>query len=128
MNDKLSAIECRNKLDLTESKKTAQIFRIGGAQYAIIISTTQVNYRSKGEELTCEKLLKEMHNQWRIARDKSQDKKDSDNEDEVAATAIAKDKDGGKKKPYVNADNEKTCNHWKKKGHVENKGWMKNPD
>jgi hypothetical protein len=44
-------------------------------------------YRSKGEELTCEKLLKEMHNQWRIAGNKSQDKKDSDNEDEAASTA-----------------------------------------
>ncbi len=54
-------------------------------------------YRSKGEELTCEKLLEEMHNQWRIAGNKSQDKKNSDNEDEVAATATTKD--GGKKEP-----------------------------
>jgi hypothetical protein len=73
-------------------------------------------YRSKGEKLTCEKLLKEMHNQLRIAGNKSQVKKDSDNEDEVAAIATAKDKDGGKKKPYVNPDKEKTCNHNKKKG------------
>ncbi len=96
LNDKLSAIKCRYKLDLTKSKKKAQIFRIGGAQYASIISTTQIMYRSKDEKLTCEKLLKEMHNQWRIARDKSQDKMDSDNESEVAATATAKDKDSGK--------------------------------
>ncbi len=85
-------------------------------------------YRSKGEELTCEKFLKEMHNQWRIAGDKSQDKKDSDNEDEVAATSIAKDNYGGKKKPYVNPDKVKTYNHCKKKVHVENKCWKKNPD
>jgi hypothetical protein len=57
-------------------------------------------YRLKGEELTCEKLLEEMYNQWRIAGNKSQDEKDSDNEDEVAETATTKD--GGKKKPYVN--------------------------
>jgi hypothetical protein len=55
------------QLDLTELKKKAQSFRIVGAQYASIISMTQMIYRSKGEELTCKKLLKEMHNQWRIA-------------------------------------------------------------
>ena len=106
LNDELSAIECRYKLDLTKSKKKAQIFRIGRAQYTSIISMTQMMYRSKGEELTCEKLLKEMHNQWRIAGNKSQDEKDSDNEDEVAVTATTYD--GGKKKPYVNPDKEKT--------------------
>ncbi len=114
LNDELSAIECRYKLDLTKLKKKAQNFRIGRAQYASIISMNQMIYKSKGEELTCEKLLKEMHDQWRIAGSKSQDKKDSDNEDEVAATAITKD--SGKKKPYVNPDKEKTCNHYKKKG------------
>jgi hypothetical protein len=62
INDDLSTIECRYKIDLTKSKKKVQIFRIGGAQYASIISTTQMIYRSKGVELTCETLLEEMHN------------------------------------------------------------------
>jgi hypothetical protein len=75
LNNELSAIKCRYKLDLTKSKKKVQIFRIGGAQYASIISMTQMIYRLKGEELTCEKLLKEVHNQWLIAGNKSQDKK-----------------------------------------------------
>ncbi len=79
-------------------------------------------------EFTCEKLLGEMHNQWQIAGNKSQDKTDSDNEDEVAATATTKDKDGGKKKQYVNPDKNKTCNHCKKKGHVESKCRKKNPE
>jgi hypothetical protein len=50
LNNELSAIKCR--YNLTESEKKAQIFRIGRAQYASIISTTQMIYRSKGEELT----------------------------------------------------------------------------
>ncbi len=126
LNNELSAIECRYKLDLTELKKKVQIFRNGGAQYASNITTNQVIYRSKDEEPTCEKLLEVMHNQWRIAGNKSQDKKDSDNEDGVAATVTTKD--GGKKKPFVNPDKEKTCNHCKKKGHVEYKCWKKNPE
>jgi hypothetical protein len=54
INNELSAIKCRYKIDLTKSKKKAQIFRIGSAQYASIISTTQMIYRSKYVELTCE--------------------------------------------------------------------------
>ncbi len=78
-------------------------------------------------ELTCEKLPEEMHNQWWIAGNRSQDKKESNNEDEVAATATSKDQDSGKKKQYVDPDKDKTCNPCKKKGHVESKCWKKNP-
>jgi hypothetical protein len=84
-------------------------------------------YKSKWTDLTCKKLLEEMHNQWHIARNKSHHEKDSDNEDEVVATATEKESHG-KKKPYVDPDKEKTCNHCKKKGHVESKCWKKNPD
>jgi hypothetical protein len=126
--DELSAIKCSYKLDLTKSNKKVQFFRIGGAQYVSIISMTQMIYRSKDVELTCGKLLEEVHNQWGIAGNMSQDKKDSDNEDEVAATATTKDKHSGKKKPYVNPNKERTCNHCKKKGHVENKCWKNNPE
>ncbi len=75
-------------------------------------------YKSKGTDLTCKKLLEEMRNQWRIAGNKSHDEKDSDNEDEVIAIATEKES-CGKKTPYINPNKEKTCNHCKKKGHVE---------
>jgi hypothetical protein len=114
-NNELSAIKCRCKLDLTKLKKKAQIFGIGRAQYASVISVTQMIDRLKGVELTCDELLEEMHYQWRIAGNKFQDKKDSDNEDKVAATATMKDEDGAKKKPDVNPNKKKTCNHCKKK-------------
>jgi hypothetical protein len=39
-----------------------------------------------------------------------------------------KDKDSGKKKPYVNSNKETTCNNCKKKGYVEKKCWKKNPE
>jgi hypothetical protein len=62
INDELSAIECRYKIDLSESKKKAQVLRIRGAQYLSVIATTQMIYKSKGTDLTCKKLLEEMHN------------------------------------------------------------------
>jgi hypothetical protein len=67
-----------------------------------------------------------MHNQWRIAGNKTCDKKDSDNEVEVAATATKKNTD--KRKPHSNLDKDKTCKHCKKKGEVENKCWKKHPE
>jgi hypothetical protein len=48
-------------------------------------------YKSKGVDLTCKKLLEDMHNQWQIAGNKNRNEKDSDNEDEVVATTVDKD-------------------------------------
>ncbi len=41
-------------------------------------------------ELTCNKLLEEMHNQWQIAGNKNRDEKDSDNEDKVVVATVHK--------------------------------------
>jgi hypothetical protein len=117
--DEMSATECRYKIDLTESKKKVQLFQIGGSQYSSIISMTQMIYKSKGVELTCENLLKEMHNQWQIAGNKNYDEKDLDNEVKVVAATV--DKDVKKKTKYLNPDKDKTCNRSKKKGHTEKK-------
>jgi hypothetical protein len=116
--DKLSAIKCRYNIDMSKSKKKAQVFRVSGTHYARVISTTQMIWREKGRELTCDKLLKEMHIQWHRAGNKTQEEKDYDNEDEVVATAT---QEAGKKKAYSNPDKDKMCNHCKKKGHVETK-------
>ncbi len=121
--DEMSAIECRYKIDLTESKKKAQVFQIGGAQYSSIISTTQMIYKSKGVDLTCKKLLEEMHNQWQISGAKNCDEKDLDNEDKGVAATV--NKDGEQKTKYVDPDKAKTCNHCKKNGHTEKKCWKK---
>jgi hypothetical protein len=65
-----------------------------------------------------------MHIQWHIAGNKTQEEKNSNDEDEAAATATQK---GGGKKAYSNPNKDKTCNHCKKKGHVETKCWKKHP-
>jgi hypothetical protein len=109
---------------MSESKKKAQVFRVGGTHYASVVSTTQMIWREKGRELTCDKLLKEMHIQWQIAGNKNQEEKDSNNENKVVATATQK---GGRKKAYSNPNKDKTCNHCKKKGNVGTQCWMKHP-
>jgi hypothetical protein len=85
--DKISAIKCRYNINLSKSKKKAQVFEVSRTHYASVISTTQMIWREKEKELASEKLLKEMHIQWKIAGNKTQEEKDSDDEDEVAATA-----------------------------------------
>ena len=64
--NELAAIECRYSLELTDSKKKAQVMRLGGKVYASVIATTTMIHRSQGKVLTCEALLEEMHTQWRL--------------------------------------------------------------
>jgi hypothetical protein len=44
-------IECRYNIDVSESKKKVQVFRVCGTHYASVISTTQMIWREKGREL-----------------------------------------------------------------------------
>ena len=61
LNDAMASIECRYSIELTNSKKKAQVMRLGGATYASIIATTQMIWREKGKELQVASLLNEMH-------------------------------------------------------------------
>ncbi len=118
-------------LELSESKKKAQVLRLGGAQYSSVIAITNMIHREKGALLTTEKQLDEMHLQRHLAGGKLKDDKDSDNKDDItlAATNVKK---GGKKsngrEKKENPNKDKTCNHYKKKGHIENTCWKKFPD
>jgi hypothetical protein len=62
-------------LELNKSKKKAQVLRLGGAQYSSVIATTNMIHCKKGATLTTEKLLDEMHLQWRLAGGKLKDNK-----------------------------------------------------
>jgi hypothetical protein len=123
--DKLPVVKRRYIINLSESKKNAKVFRVDGTHYASVISTTQMIWREKEKELTYENLIKEMHIQWQIAGNNTQEEKDSNDENEVAAIATQK---GGKKKAYSNPNKDKTCNRCKKKGHGETKCWKEHPE
>ncbi len=116
--DKLAAIKCRYNFDMHESKKKAQVNR-QCAQYSSAISTTQMIWREKGKELLCKQFVQgNMCNQWCIKGNKV-DEKDSlsNEEDKVAITAQTQKGKGGDKKSQFNPGNDKSCNHYKKKGH-----------
>jgi hypothetical protein len=70
MLDEFTSIECQYLLKLSESKKKAQVLRLGGTQYLSIISTTSMIHCKKGAMLTTKKLLDEMHLHWHLARGK----------------------------------------------------------
>jgi hypothetical protein len=113
-------------LELSKSKKKAQVLRLGGTHYSSIIATTSMIRCKKGAMLITEKLLDEMHLQWCLAGGKSKDDKDSDDEDEVALAAMNAKKGGTKyngREKKENPNKDKTCIHCKKKGHVKNTCW-----
>ncbi len=53
----LALIECRYLLELSESKKKAQVSRLGGAQHSSIIATTSTIYCINKATPTTEQLL-----------------------------------------------------------------------
>jgi hypothetical protein len=65
--DKITSIKCRYLLELSKSKKKEQVLRLGGTQYSSIIATTTIIHCEKNATLTIEKLLEEMHLQWRLS-------------------------------------------------------------
>jgi hypothetical protein len=88
-------------------------------------------HREKKATLTTERLLEEMHMQWHLAGRKSKDNKDSNDKNEIALAANntkkrGKKRDGKEKKENPNKD--KTCNHCKKKGHLDATCWEKHPE
>jgi hypothetical protein len=94
--NKFASIKCQYSLELSVSKKKAQILRLGGSQYSSIIATTSMIYCKNKKKLTTEKLPDKMHLQWRLAGGKLKGDKDSDGKD-VISLAATNTKKGGKK-------------------------------
>jgi hypothetical protein len=61
LNNELAAIECIFSIEMSNSKKKAQVLRLGGVNYAGVIVTTQMIYREKEKELLISTLLEGMH-------------------------------------------------------------------
>ncbi len=133
MLNEFASIKCGYSLELSESKKKAQILRLGGTQYSSIIATTSMIHCKNTKTLTTKKLMDEMHLQWRLAGGKLKKDKDSNDKDEIALAAT-NTKKGGKKpngrgKPKKeNHHEDKICNHCNKKGHIETTCWGKYPE
>jgi hypothetical protein len=123
LNDAMASIECRYTIEMTNSKKKAQVPRLRGFMYSLVIATTQMIWREKGKELPVATLLNKMHIQCRVAGGKNRDEKGSNDDEELVVPAIATEKKGeikgGEKKMYENPNKDKICNHCKKKGHME---------
>jgi hypothetical protein len=127
LNDAMASIECRYSIEITNSKKKAQVLRLGRVMYSSVIATTQMIWREKGKKLPVATLLNKMHIQWCIAGGKNRDEKGSDDNEELVVPVIATEKKGeikgGEKKTYKNPNKDKICNHCKKKGHVVASCW-----
>jgi hypothetical protein len=123
--NELASIECWYLLELSKSKKKAQILRLVGTQYSNIITITSMIYHKKSATFTTKKLLDEMHMQWHLVGEKLKEDKDSNDEDKIGLAAANTNKGGKKssgsdKSKKENSNTDKTCNHCKKKRHIEN--------
>ncbi len=89
LNDTMASIECQYSIEMTNDKKKAQVLRLGGVTYSLVIATTQMIWQEKGKELPVATLLNEMHIQWHLAGGKNRDEKGSNDNKELVVPAIA---------------------------------------
>jgi hypothetical protein len=61
LNDTMASIKCRYSIEMTNSKKKAQVLRLGGVMYSLVIPTTQMIWQEKEKELPVATLLNEMN-------------------------------------------------------------------
>ncbi len=110
---------------MSDSKKVAQLIRLGGSEYGTIISVMQMCKRTEGKVCTSKNLVDEMWKQWRIKGGKEEGDKNSQ---EVEEALLVKSEDKRKKGNVKKKKEMRTCNHCQKKGHIKKDCWEKHPD
>jgi len=116
-------------IPVSNSKKVAQLIRLGGKEYGTVITVTQMCKKTKGVTCTSKHIMEGMWKQWRVKGGKERGEENSDDEEETSlAKTDAESK--GKKKGDKDKDTDPkkkethTCNHCQKKGRIEANCWL----
>ncbi len=126
--EEIASCEVKYGIPVSDSKKIAQLIRLGGKEYGTVITVMRMCKKTERVTCTSKHIVDEMWKQWQVKGGKECGKENSDNE-EGTSLAKANDKSKGKKKK---GDKEKkketcTCNHCQKKGRIETDCWQKDP-
>jgi hypothetical protein len=115
-------------IPLSNSKKVAQLIRLGGKQYGTVITVIQMCKKAKGVTCTSKHIVDKMWKQWQVKGGKECGMENYDNEEETSLVK-ANDKTKGKKKKGDKDKKKETCicKHCQKKGHIEANCWQKDP-
>ncbi len=124
----ITSCEVKYGIPVCDSKKIAQLIRLGGKEYGTVITVTQMCKKAEGVTCTSKHIVDKMWKQWQVKGGKERGEENS-NDEEEASLAKADDKSKGKKKK---GDKEKkketcTCNYCHEKGHIEANCWQKDP-
>jgi hypothetical protein len=126
--EEIMLCEVKYGIPISNSKKMAQLICLGGKEYVMVITVTQMCKKAKGVTCTSKHIVDKMWKQWQVKGGKECGMENYDNEEETSLVK-ANDKTKGKKKKG-DKDKKKetcTCNHFQKKGHIEANCWQKDP-
>ena len=129
--EEIALCEVKYGIPVSDSKKVAQLIRLGGREYGTVITVTQMCKKAEGVTCTSKHIVDNMWKQWRVKGGKERGEENSDDEEETSLVKTDDKKKGGKKKGDKDKDLKKkeTCtyNHCQKKGHIEANCWQKDP-
>jgi hypothetical protein len=126
--EEIASCKVKHGIPVSNSKKVAQLIRLGGKEYGTVITVIQMCKKAEGVTCTSKHIVDKMWKQWQVKGGKEHGKENSDNKEETSLVK-ADDKTKGKKKKE-DKDKKKetrTCNHCQKKGHIEANFRQKDP-
>jgi hypothetical protein len=94
--EEIASCKVKYGIPVSNSKKVAQLIRLGGKEYGTVITVMQMCKKTKGVTCTSKHIVNEIWKQWRVKGKKEHGKENSDNKEETSLKTDTKHK--GKKK------------------------------
>ena len=114
--EEIASCEVKYGIPVSDSKKVAQMIRLGGKKYGTVITVTQMGKKTEGVTCTSKHIVDEMWKQWQVKGGKERGEENSDVEEETSLAktdANSKGKKKGDKDKDIDPKKKEThtCNH-----------------
>jgi hypothetical protein len=95
--EEIASCEVKYGIPISDSKKMAQLIRLGGKEYGTVITVAQMCKKAEGVTCTSKHIVDKMWKQWRVKGGKERGKENFDDKEDPSL-AKADDKTKGKEK------------------------------
>ena len=76
--EEIASCKVKFGIPVSDSKKVAQLIRLGGKEYGMVITVTQMCKKAEGVTCTSKHIVDEMWKQWRVKGGKERGEENSD--------------------------------------------------
>jgi hypothetical protein len=96
--EEIASCKVKFGIPVSDSKKVAQLIRLRGREYGMVITVTQMCKKAEGVTCTSKHIVDKMWKQWWVKGGKEHGKENSNDEEEASLAKTDDKKKGGKKK------------------------------